>query len=367
MATKKIQKLNKYGLPFGSGQIVHIKDGRALCFQARKTKWDNIERKNKVVWERSYRTECEASRALLEVNGKPAETLKKENITFGELYAEWAERPSGMGALKENSQKQFKSVYNAHCGGLVKMRFGAVTADELQTVIDYCRAGYQTKNQIKSLLSHLYKLALSKEIVLTDKSANLYIGSDDGKKETAHFTDAEARAVIELADAVKYGWTAKLMLYSGMRMSEVLGLKPENVNLGTGVFEAKFGVKTQSGISRKLPIHSEIFGFVKARAESGAKYIIENEKGEKVSARAYADAFSDQLKRANVGAAHLGAKGTSAVTHKCRHTFLTKLYELGTEKLVIKRIAGHANSDVTDLYTHVGLEKLRAAVESVKY
>jgi integrase len=366
MAVKKVQKLSKYGLPYGSGQIIHLKDGRNLSVRARKTKWDNIARKNVVVWERSFKTECEAVRALLEASGKPVEALKKESLTFEELYAEWMERPSGMAALSELSRKQMRSVFNAHCGSLVRMKFASITADDLQKVIDYCPSGYQTKNQIKVLLTHLYRLALSKEIVLTDKAANLYVGRDDEKKETMSFTNAEARRIIDLAETVQYGQIAKLMLFSGMRISEALSLKTDNIDLENRLF-VNFGVKTKTSKSRKLPIHPEIFELVKSRSESGAKYIFEQESGKPVSGRAYHNFFSEHLRKAEVDKQHFGKSGTAAITHKCRHTFITKLYELDTEKLITKRLAGHANADVTDLYTHVGLEKLRAAVEKVRY
>lgn len=53
-------------------------------------------------------------------------------------------------------------------------------------------------------------------------------------------------------------------------------------------------------------------------------------------------------------------------THDCRHTFATLMDNAGANKVSIKRIMGHASSDITDrVYTHKDIEELRKAIDLI--
>ena len=50
--------------------------------------------------------------------------------------------------------------------------------------------------------------------------------------------------------------------------------------------------------------------------------------------------------------------------HECRHTCATWLDDKGANKLSIKRILGHATTDITDgVYTHKSLAQLKKAID----
>jgi integrase len=52
--------------------------------------------------------------------------------------------------------------------------------------------------------------------------------------------------------------------------------------------------------------------------------------------------------------------------HHLRHTALSWLGDTGASDMVIKAIAGHADSNVTDRYMHVSLDTLREAIERLE-
>jgi integrase len=366
----KLPKINKYGLQHGDGQIVHLKDRAGKPWQARITRWDNIARKDKIIWSENYPTVETAISGLKERKGKTTDEIVQEKLTFEALYKEWRTRPSGMLSLAANSQKQLQSVYNAHCKALYNRKFVEIKTDDLQKIIDFCPAGYQTKNQIKTLLTYIYKMALQKEMTAINKAEFLYIGKDNLKSdEVIIFTDAEVRSMLKIADKVKNGMVAKLLFYTGMRYDiEALDLKTSNVDLENKIFYG-FGGKTETGKTRKMPIHSEIFEFVKQRVESGGEYIFADENGERLKSRAYSRDFYNHMKQAGVDEKHFGATGTSSKTHTCRKTFISKLYEMDTERLITKKLAGHSlGGDVTDdRYTFVNTEKLREVIEKIRW
>ncbi len=52
--------------------------------------------------------------------------------------------------------------------------------------------------------------------------------------------------------------------------------------------------------------------------------------------------------------------------HDCRHTFATLMDNAGANKVCIKRIMGHASTDITDkVYTHKDIEELKKAVDLI--
>ena len=53
--------------------------------------------------------------------------------------------------------------------------------------------------------------------------------------------------------------------------------------------------------------------------------------------------------------------------HDTRHTFVTMLTENGIDQRVIQTIVGHSRGrTVTERYTHISLEKMREAVETLQ-
>lgn len=69
--------------------------------------------------------------------------------------------------------------------------------------------------------------------------------------------------------------TVLILLYSGWRISELLNLKLENINLQAGTM--KGGTKTKAGKDRVVSIHSKIRALVEARlAEGGPRLISYN-------------------------------------------------------------------------------------------
>lgn len=53
-------------------------------------------------------------------------------------------------------------------------------------------------------------------------------------------------------------------------------------------------------------------------------------------------------------------------THDCRYTFATLMDNAGANKVSIKRIMGHASTDITDkVYTHKDIDELKKAVDLI--
>ena len=140
------------------------------------------------------------------------------------------------------------------------------------------------------------------------------------------------------------------MLYTGMRIGELLNLKIKDVDLEKGILKIK-KAKTKSSI-RSIPIHSKIKNLISFLCKSNNVYLIEK-NGLKIEYGAFRREFT---------------KRYNHTSHETRHTFATKCKTCNVDPLATKLILGHAITDITyGTYTHVTFEYLKEEISKIKY
>lgn len=150
-----------------------------------------------------------------------------------------------------------------------------------------------------------------------------------------------------------------MLLYSGVRISEMLDLKKENVHL----YEQYFDVicsKTENGI-RKVPIADKVLSYYKAWYEScpECEYLLHTEDGKHFEYRNYYDSyfkpFMEQL-------------GINRTPPCCRHTCISMLAEAGINQTIIKKIVGHSGAMTLTkkVYTHFDIKELVDAINKIQ-
>ena len=113
------------------------------------------------------------------------------------------------------------------------------------------------------------------------------------------------------------------------------------------------GIKTKAGKNRIIPISNKIMPFIRRRCSQNKQYLVEeNEKP--LTYAVYSKRWAKLMEELNMQ--HL--------PHDGRHTFATMADELEVDKLAVKKIMGHAASDITDkVYTHKNISALVKAVD----
>lgn len=285
-------------------------------------------------------TKEEAMIMLADYNKNPWD-LETNKITLGELYNLWLEKR----APKENitSVKPLKSAWN-YIKHLSNMQYTEIKAYHMQETIDSCDKSYATKNTIRSLWVRLDHLALELDII--ERQYSSLVKSEKAVKSERHiFTNEE---VITLFNHQDEPWVESVLvlLYSGFRISELLMLTKDNVDLEQGTMIS--GVKTEAGKNRVVPIHSAI------------RHIIE---------RRYNEA-TDRLFDVTIGTYRIywfrimRTFKMDHTPHECRHTFRSWLDSAGANKVCIDTLMGHKSRDVGErIYTHKTIEELKAAIE----
>lgn len=162
----------------------------------------------------------------------------------------------------------------------------------------------------------------------------------------------------------------EVALYTGMRRGEVLGLKPEHVNLG--LMPVSFVVKgeawvirpgwlliekSKNGEPRTIPMSGRVRRVVErlcAEATPGG-YVFESIRtGRKITdvKRGFTSACSEA--------------GVENLTfHDLRHTWSTRAADMGVPEHVRRDIMGHSSQSMTGDYTHATPEAMEEAMKRV--
>lgn len=155
--------------------------------------------------------------------------IDQRKLTFAEIYKEWSE--SHFKNITEGSARGYQTAYN-HCKKLYNIKFADLRKVHLQRVIDEDCKSYSPRQQVRVLFNALYKYAYDNDIVEKMYNQTVNIGKTVTVHEKQIFTDEEIREKLwENVDKIDDLDTILILIYTGMRVSEFLEIKNENVHL----------------------------------------------------------------------------------------------------------------------------------------
>ena len=152
----------------------------------------------------------------------------------------------------------------------------------------------------------------------------------------------------------------ELLYATGMRVSEVVSLNKEDVNL-EGAFVRCFGKGSKE---RVLPIYPDAVKKLEAYVEDGRPKLLENQ-GEKAL---FVNQKGGRLTRQGLWQilkGYVAATGIKAhvTPHTLRHSFATHMLSGGADLRSLQELLGHANISTTQVYTHLTSEGIRQAYD----
>lgn len=334
--------------PNGYGSVVKLSGNRRNPFCARKTVGWNEKGQPRYKAIGYFASRKLAMIALAEYNRTPYD-IDLSKVTMAQLYERWAKRefPKMSKASVGSHNAAFK-----HAKLLHDLPYKSIKAYQMQEVIDNCERSYSTQGAIKNLFGQLDKYAMELDVI-TKCNSDLIHSAPIPPTSKVPFTDEEIELVWSIENE-PFADTVLMFLYTGFRISELLSIETENVNLEEGYF--KGGTKTASGKNRIVPIHPKIFHLVEKRMNEGNKYLIVNEDGKKFTNNQYYTIWNDLMKKLNF----------NHTPHECRHTFRSRLDSAGANKVCIDLMMGHKSKEVGErVYTHKTIQELREALALV--
>ena len=148
----------------------------------------------------------------------------------------------------------------------------------------------------------------------------------------------------------------EVLYATGLRVSELVGLRPEQVNLLQGVLR----VVGKGGKERLVPLGEPAVDWLERFLERGRTPIL----GARTSAALFPtgrggamtrQAFWYLVKRY----AERAGVSRPISPHTLRHAFATHLLDHGADLRVVQMLLGHRDISTTQIYTHVARERLK--------
>lgn len=245
-------------------------------------------------------------------------------------------------------------------GGLMAADAGAVEA----WFADLARRGLSaaTAARRRSAVRQFYRFALGEGWRADDPSRRLEAPARGrplpkvlSREEMVRLI--EAAAARDGATGLRLACLVELAYASGLRVSELLGLRLEAVARDP----AFLVVRGKGGKERLAPLNDAARAAVKAwlaaRGPHPGPWLF---PGQGASGRLTPRRFAQLLDQAALDA---GIDPARVSPHVLRHAFATHLLEGGADLRVVQTLLGHADIGTTQIYTHVATDRLRQVVE----
>ena len=344
----------------GVGTVYKLSGNRRNPYIVRKTVgWDidtkTGKRKQQYITIGYAPTRAKGLEMLMDYNKNPYD-IEASKITFAEVFEKWSAEK--FPTISDSNAKGYKASYNT-CEILHDRVFKELKLTDLQGVVDNCGKNYPTLRKLKVLLNQMYEYAMKYEICTKDYSEYVDIlkfkDKNPNKTDRSPFSKEEIDA-LWVQESNIYAQIVLMLIYSGVRVSELLDLKRENVNIEEHCFKVVES-KTESGI-RVVPIHDRTYPFFKKWYEDGNEYLLHTPDGKQFIYRNYYDSYWTPV---------MELIGSTHKPHDTRHTCISMMTEKEVSPTLIKKIVGHsgAMSLTEKVYTHVNVQELLEAINKI--
>jgi len=266
--------------------------------------------------------------------------------------------------LSPNTLQAYRRDLNALAGWLAGQGVGLLQADEGR-LGGYFGARHEhtkatTANRRLTVFRRFYHWALQQGMVAADPTLRL-LAARQPARSPGVLTQAQVEALLDAPDVarplgLRDRAMLELMYASGLRVSELVGLKVFQVGLAEGVVRV-----LGKGSKERLVPMGEV------ACEWLQRYLAES-RGAILAGRQTQDLFVTRRGGAMTRVMfwilvkkHAAAAGITAPLspHTLRHAFATHLLNHGADLRVVQMLLGHADISTTTIYTHVARERLK--------
>lgn len=325
----------------------------------------------------------DAERQYREFLEKRAEDMRQEaqildTATFSDRAEEYINEvliPSAK--LAEGTKERYSSAYYTHVAGspLSMIVASKVKAADIQKFYNQLDVSQQTLRQVHKFMSAFYKWMVRNEYSNDVLSAVEIPKKPDNSKsdDIVVWTESEIKTITDNIGDYRYRLFIYMMLYTGMRFSEVLGLKYEDIdkNVIHVRRQCYLGeIKAPKANSvRDIPIHKILREEIKRhetwhrqemkKNRYKTEYIFTTSTGQHVNRSSLDKSIKRFYKRIGLDPKH---------NHAYRSTFCTQLCKCGVPLEVASKLLGHKNIAVTARhYALVQPKSQKEAIDKLNY
>lgn len=328
----------------GEGSIITLGGKRKRPYAIRITVGFNEEGKQITKYLSYHSSKTEAKAALRKYMVNPY-NLDNKDITINEILELWLEECT----LTKETLINYLGAYN-QAPQIHDRKIRDIKIAELKAAMVTLKPA--TQSAFKNILRHVYGFAIENEMI--EKDLSMFLKPEQTPKTPRKpFTLDQIRKIKKFKHAQND--ITLILLYTGFRITELLELKRENVNLEERYIYG--GKKTATGKTRITPIHNDIYPIIKKHYDKGNKYLI-TKNNKPILYRTFMATYWTDLRE---------YLGTDHTPHSTRHTFVTFSRKCGLDRTLVKKIVGHSSKDTTDRYDHADILELLNEINKLKY
>ena len=222
--------------------------------------------------------------------------------------------------------------------------------------------GYKARSTARLLsgLRGFYRFLLREQLISRDPTLQVDL-PQLGRPLPKSLSEADVEALLaapELDDPIGLRDRAMLeVLYAcGLRVSELIGLTLEQVNLRQGVLRV-FGKGSKE---RLVPLGEEAIAWIERYSKEARPFLLDGKpsdvlfpslRGEQMTRQTFWYRIKYQAKVAGIN--------KSLSPHTLRHAFATHLLNHGADLRVVQMLLGHSDLSTTQIYTHIARARLQ--------
>ena len=276
------------------------------------------------------------------------------------LDALWLEK-----GLSEHTRAAYRSDLALFNGWLAERGLGLPAAGR-EIILDHLAwrlaQGYKARSTARLLsgLRGFYRYLLRERLIAQDPTLQVEL-PQLGKPLPKSLSEADVEALLAapaLDDALGLRDRCMLeVLYAcGLRVSELVGLSLEQLNLRQGVLRI-FGKGSKE---RLVPLGEEAIVWIERYLRDGRGVLL----GGRPSDVLFPSSRGEQMTRQTFWhriKLHARSAGLNAQLspHTLRHAFATHLLNHGADLRVVQLLLGHSDLSTTQIYTHVARARLQ--------
>ena len=287
--------------------------------------------------------------------------------------------PDGLGVLERfldmlwleeglslNTRKAYQSDLQAFAAWLLKTRSCLLDTAEASDIEAYLGSRYRDGAKSRSMarlvssLRKFFRYLLRENLISTDPTLRID-PPKIGRPLPKTLTEADVEALLAAPDVqddlgLRDRAMLELLYATGLRVSELVGIRLNQVNLRQGVVR----VVGKGSKDRLVPLGEEAEIWLGRYAGEARPAILGARVSDDLFVTSRGSAMSRQafwllIKRY----ALLAGIRKPISPHTLRHAFATHLLNHGADLRVVQMLLGHSDLSSTQIYTHVAQERLR--------
>ncbi|KPZ73868.1 Tyrosine recombinase XerD [Pseudoalteromonas sp. P1-26] len=268
--------------------------------------------------------------------------------------------------VSENTLAAYRSDLEKFCQFLKDKDLLAVRSDDIEAYLAYrVDLGLKSRSTARSIsaLKRFYQYFVREKAIADSPMVNI-AQPKAGQSLPKTLSEAEVEALLAAPDIEEpMGLRDKAMLEllyaTGLRVTELVGLRMEQINLR----QAVVFVKGKGNKERLVPLGEEAMYWLEQFLKVGRSQMIKHATDfvfpSKRGIGMTRQTFWHRIKHYAI----LASVESPLSPHTLRHAFATHLLNHGADLRVVQMMLGHSDLSTTQIYTHVANERLKSVHE----